>query len=120
MKKLLFIWLFKASVAVNASTIVLWTCETLEGGEMEDVKRINTAWVEAVNELSEGRIQSYVLEPTASSQMESFRYIDICENPIHWGEVRSRMEDGALDLFEDQFDEVSKCTETSLFQAKKS
>ena len=80
----------------------------LEGGEMKDLKKINTAWVIAVNKLSESEVQSYVQEPTASSQMESFRYIDIYKNPVHWGQIRSRMEDRALDAFENQFDEVSK------------
>ena len=120
MKKLLCILFLMSSFVVNASTMVVWTCEMLEGDEMEDVKKINTAWVIAVNKLSESKVQSYVLEPIASSQMESFRYIDIYENPVHWGQIRSRMDDGALDTFENQFDEVSKCTEASLYQAESS
>ncbi len=77
MKKLLCILFFMSSFVVSASTMVVWTCELLEGGGMDDVKKINTAWVIAVNKLSERKVQSYVLEPVASSQMESFRYIDI-------------------------------------------
>ena len=50
---------------------------------MQDVKKINTAWVEAINKLFERMLQSYVLYPIAASRMESFRFIDIYENPIH-------------------------------------
>lgn len=76
-KKLLCMLFLMSSFVVKASIMVVWTCEMLEGGEMKDLKKINTALVIAVNKLSESEVQSYVLEPTASSKMESFRYIDI-------------------------------------------
>ena len=66
MKKLLCILFLMSSFVVNASTMVVWTCEMLEDGAMDDVKKINTAWVIAVNKLSESKVQSYVLEPIAS------------------------------------------------------
>ena len=76
-RKLLCMLFLMSSFVVKASIMVVWTCEMLEGGEMKDLKKINTALVIAVNKLSESEVQSNVLEPTASSKMESFRYIDI-------------------------------------------
>ena len=62
---------------------VILELRNAEGAEMQDVKKINTAWVEAINKLFERMLQSYVLYPIAASRMESFRFIDIYENPIH-------------------------------------
>ena len=52
--------------------MLLWSCKLLEGHSIEEVKTINTAWVEAVNELSEYQVKSYVLESIASSDMTVF------------------------------------------------
>ena len=120
MRSIIFIVTLLATVSANSSTMLLWSCDLLEGHTIEEVKTINSAWVEAVNELSEYTVQSYVLESIASSDMAAFRYIDVFENPVHWGQIRSKMEGGALDAFEEQFNEASKCGEASLYEALES
>ena len=120
MRKIIFIVSLLATASANASTMLLWSCNLLEGHTIDEVKTINSAWVEAVNELSEYKVQSFVLESIASSDMAAFRYIDVFENPLHWGQIRSKMEGGALDAFEEQFNEASKCGEASLYEASES
>ena len=120
MKSIIFIFSLLATVSANASTMSLWSCHLLEGHTIEEVKTINSAWVEAVNELSEYKVESHVLESIASSDMAAFRHIDVFENPVHWGQIRSKMEGGALDAFEEQFNEASKCGEASLYEASES
>ena len=119
-RTIVFIVSILATASANASTMLLWSCNLLEGHTIEEVKTINSAWVEAVNELSEYKVESFVLESIASSDMAAFRYIDVFENPIHWGQIRSKMEGGALDAFEEQFNEASKCGEASLYEASES
>ena len=53
MRKIVFIVSLLATASANASTMLLWSCNLLEGHTIEEVKTINSAWVEAVNELSE-------------------------------------------------------------------
>ena len=109
-----------ATTSANASTMLLWSCHLLEGHTIEEVKAKNSAWVKAVNELSEYKVQSYVLESIASSDLTAFRYIDVFENPVHWGQVRSKMEDGALDDIDSQLNESAECQEASLYEASES
>ena len=120
MKSIIFIAALLSTTLANASTMLLWSCTLLEGHTMEEVKTINSAWVEAVNDLSDYKVESYVLESIASSDMAAFRYIDVFENPVHWGQIRSKMEGGALDAFETQFNEASKCEEASLYEGSES
>ena len=120
MKSIVFIFSVLATASANASTMSLWSCHLLEGHTIEEVKTINSAWVEAVNELSEYKVESHVLESIASSDMAAFRYIDVFENPVHWGQIQSKMEGGALDAFEAQFNEASQCEEASLYEASES
>ena len=120
MKAILLLLALLGAASANASTMLLWSCKLLEGHSIEEVKTINTAWVEAVNELSEYQVKSYVLESIASSDMTAFRYIDVFENPVHWGQIRSKMEGGALDAFEAQFNQATRCEVASLYEATES
>ena len=85
MKSIIFIVSLLAAVSANASTMLSWSCNLLEGHTIEEIKTINSAWVEAVTELSEYKVESFVLEPIALSDVAAFRYIDVFENPIHRG-----------------------------------
>ena len=120
MKVILLMLAVLGTASANASTMLLWSCKLLEGHSIEEVKTINTAWVEAVNELSEYQVKSYVLESIASSDMTAFRYIDVFENPVHWAQIRSKMEDGALDALEAQFNQATQCEVASLYEATES
>lgn len=120
MRSLFFIIALLSTASANASTMLLWSCHLLEGHTIEEVKVKNSAWVKAVNELSEYKVQSYVLESIASSDLTAFRYIDVFENPVHWGQVRSKMEDGALDDIDSQLNESAECQEASLYEASES
>ena len=82
------------------------------------MKAKNSAWVKAVNELSEYKVQSYVRN--VPPDLTAFQYIDVFENPVHWGQVRSKMEDGALDSVDSQLNESAKCQEASLYEASES
>ena len=50
MRKIVFVVSLLATVSANASTMLLWSCNLLEGHPIEEVKTINSAWVKAVNE----------------------------------------------------------------------
>ena len=120
MRTLVFFITLFATASANASTMLLWSCHLLEGHTIEEVKAKNSAWVKAVNELSEYKVESYVLESIAASDMTAFRYIDVFENPVHWGQIRSKMEDGALDVIDSQPNASAKCQEASLYEASES
>ena len=90
MRSLFFIIALLATASANASTMLLWSCHLLEGHTIEEVKAKNSAWVKAVNELSEYTVQSYVLESIASPDLTAFIYIDVFENPVHWGKFDQR------------------------------
>ena len=120
MRTFFFIITLYAATHANASTMLLWSCHLLDGHTIEEVKAKNSAWVKAVNELSEYKVQSYVLESIAAADMTAFRYIDVFENPVHWGQVRSKMKAGALDDIDSQLNESAKCQEASLYEASES
>ena len=120
MKTILCATLLLLTSTANASTMLLWSCKLLAGHTIDDVKAINSAWVDYVNELTDYRAQSYVLEAIASDDMTSFRYIDVFENPIHWGQIRSKMEAGDFDKFEAQFNNATQCDTASLYEAEES
>ena len=52
MKKLILSILLTISYSLSSSTLVILECELLEGGSIEDVKRINSEWVKSVNKLN--------------------------------------------------------------------
>ena len=120
MKTILCATLLLLTSTANASTMLLWSCKLLDGHTIDEVKAINSAWVDYVNELTDYRAQSYVLEAIASDDMTSFRYIDVFENPIHWGQIRSKMEAGDFDKFEAQFNNATQCDTASLYEAEES
>ena len=62
MKKLLITLIMSLPFAVFSSTLVILECELLEGGTIEDVKRINSEWVKSVNKLNDKKVSSQVLE----------------------------------------------------------
>lgn len=120
MKTILCAILLLLTSTTHASTMLLWSCKLLDGHTIDEVKAINSAWVDYVNELTDYQAQSYVLEAIASDDMTSFRYIDVFENPIHWGQIRSKMEAGDFDKFEAQFNNATQCDAASLYEAEES
>ena len=88
MKKILAILVLLLPLTTFSSTLVILECELIENGTMEDVKRINSAWVESVNKLNDKQVSSQVLEAVLSDNMEGFVYIDTYEDSIHWGQIR--------------------------------
>ena len=50
MKKILTILLLSLPLTIFSSTLVILECELIDDGTIEDVKRINSAWVKSVNE----------------------------------------------------------------------
>ena len=62
MKKLLITLIMSLPLTVFSSTLVILECELLEGGTIEDVKRINSEWVKSVNKLNDKKVSSQVLE----------------------------------------------------------
>ena len=76
MKKIIMAIFLSFPLAIFSSTLVILECELLEGGTIEDVKRINSAWVKSVNELNDKKVDQ-VLEAVLADNIEGFMYIDI-------------------------------------------
>ena len=72
MKKILTILVLSLPLTIFSSTLVILECELIENGTMEDVKRINSAWVESVNKLNDKQVSSQVLEAVLSDNTEGF------------------------------------------------
>jgi len=120
MKKFLLTTLLSIPLSVFSSTLVILECELLEGGTMDDVKRINSAWVEAVNQMGNKKVSSQVLEAVLADNTGGFMYIDTYEDSIHWGEIRYEIKNGAIQNIDDQFETVSKCTSGKMYDAEDS
>jgi len=120
MKKLLITLIMSLPLTVFSSTLVILECELLEGGTIEDVKRINSEWVKSVNELNDKKVSSQVLEAVLADNTEGFMYIDTYEDSIHWGQIRYEIKNGSIQNIDDQFDSVSKCTSGRMYDAEQS
>ena len=96
MKKLMISIFLSLPLSIFSSTLVILECELLEGGTIEDVKRINSAWVKSVNELNEKKVKSQVLEAVLADNTEGFMYIDTYEDSIHWGQIRYEIKNGSI------------------------
>ena len=120
MKKLLITLIMSLPLAVFSSTLVILECELLEGGTIEDVKRINSEWVKSVNKLNDKKVSSQVLEAVFADNTEGFMYIDTYEDSIHWGQIRYEIKNGSIQNIDDQFDSVSKCTSGRMYDAEQS
>ncbi|HJL95405.1 MAG: hypothetical protein CMD53_00300 [Gammaproteobacteria bacterium] len=120
MKQLFLSTILLLSFSVNASTIALFKCQLLDGKKIEEVKAINSEWVKAVNKINENKVTSQVLEAVVSPKMQTYMYIDTYEDTVHWGQIRNEIKNGAIEEFTEQFDEVSKCTSVSLYDAETS
>ena len=55
-----------------------------------------------------------------SGKMQTFMYIDTYKDAIHWGQIRNEIKDGAIQPFTEEFEEVSKCSSVSLYDAEMS
>ena len=120
MKKLLITLIMSLPLTVFSSTLVILECELLEGGTIEDVKRINSEWVKSVNKLNDKKVSSQVLEAVLADNTEGFMYIDTYEDSIHWGQIRYEIKNGSIQDIDDQFDSVSKCTSGRMYDAEQS
>ena len=120
MKKLILSFFLSLPLSIFASTLVILEFELLEGGTIEDVKRINSAWVKSVNELNEKKVKSQVLEAVLADNTEGFMYIDTYEDSIHWGQIRYEIKNGSIQNIDEQFDSVSKCTAGKMYDAEQS
>ena len=98
MKKILMGLILSFPLTIFSSTLVILECELLEGGTIEDVKRINSAWVESVNKLNDKKVSSQVLEAVLSDNTEGFMYIDSYEDSIHWGQIRYEIKNGSIKI----------------------
>ena len=74
MKKIIMVIFLSFPLAIFSSTLVILECELLEGGTIEDVKRINSAWVKSVNELNDKKKQ-------AESIQHIINIIDLTQDP---------------------------------------
>ena len=119
-KKILMIALLSIPLSTFASTFVILECELLEGGTIEEVKRINSEWVKSVNDMNEKKVSSQVLEAVLSDNTEGFMYIDSYEDSIHWGQIRYEIKNGSIQNIDEQFDSVSKCTSGKMYDAEQS
>ena len=120
MKKIIMAIFLSFPLAIFSSTLVILECELLEGGTIEDVKRINSAWVKSVNELNDKKVRSQVLEAVLADNIEGFMYIDTYEDSIHWGQIRYEIKNGSIQEIDEQFDSVSKCTAGKMYDAEES
>ena len=120
MKKILTAIFLSMPLTIFSSTLVILECELIEGGTMEDVKRINSAWVESVNKMGDKKGSSQVLEAVLADNTGGFMYIDTYEDSIHWGEIRYEIKNGAIQDIDDQFETVSKCTSGKMYDAEDS
>ena len=120
MKKILTILALSLPLTIFSSTLVILECELIDDGTIEDVKRINSAWVKSVNELNDKQVSSQVLEAVLSDNMEGFIYIDTYEDSIHWGQIRYEIKNGTIQDIDEQFDAVSKCTAGKMYDAEQS
>ena len=120
MKKLLLSTFLLFSFSINASTIAIFKCELLDGHKIDEVKKINSEWVKAVNKINDSKVTSQVLEAVVSGKMPTFMYIDTYKDAIHWGQIRNEIKDGAIQPFTEEFEEVSKCSSVSLYDAEMS
>ena len=53
MKTMLCATLLLLTSTTHASTMLLWSCKLLDGHTIDEVKAINSAWVDYVNELTD-------------------------------------------------------------------
>ena len=120
MKRILTILALSLPLTIFSSTLVILECELIDDGTIEDVKRINSAWVKSVNELNDKQVSSQVLEAVLSENMEGFMYIDTYEDSIHWGQIRYEIKNGTIQDIDEQFDAVSKCTAGKMYDAEQS
>jgi len=120
MKKFLLTTLLSIPLSVFSSTLVILECELLEGGTMEDVKRINSDWVVSVNKMNQKKVSSQVLEDVLSYNSGKFVYIDTYEDPVHWGETRLKIKNGSIQEINDEFDSVSRCNSGMMYDAEDS
>ena len=120
MKKILTAIFLSMPLTIFSSTLVILECELIEGGTMEDVKRINSAWVESVNKMGDKKVSSQVLEAVLADNTGGCMYIDTYEDSIHWGEIRYEIKNGAIQDIDDQFETVSKCTSGKMYDAEDS
>ena len=120
MKQLFLSTFLIFSFSINASTISIFKCELLDDHKIDEVKTINSEWVKAVNKINESKVTSQVLEAVVSGKMQTFMYIDTYKDAVHWGQIRNEIKNGAIQAFTEQFDEVSKCSSVSLYDAEMS
>tara|TARA_Y100001970_G_scaffold271334_1_gene366425 strand:+ start:562 stop:975 length:414 start_codon:yes stop_codon:yes gene_type:complete len=120
MKKFLLTTLLSIPLSVFSSTLVILECELLEGGTMDDVKRINSDWVVSVNKMNQKKVSSQVLEDVLSYNSGKFVYIDTYEDPVHWGETRLKIKNGSIQEINDEFDSVSRCNSGMMYDAEDS
>ena len=120
MKKFLLTTLLSIPLSVFSSTSVILECELLEGGTMDDVKRINSDWVVSVNKMNQKKVSSQVLEDVLSYNSGKFVYIDTYEDPVHWGETRLKIKNGSIQEINDEFDSVSRCNSGMMYDAEDS
>ena len=120
MKKISTILVLSLPLTIFSSTLVILECELIENGTIEDLKRINSAWVKSVNELNDKQVSSQVLEAVLWENMEGFIYIDTYEDSIHWGQIRYEIKNGSIQDIDEQFDAVSKCTAGKMYDAEQS
>ena len=71
-----------------------------------------------MNELSGEKITSQVLQPIVSPNMNGFMFIDNYPDAAVWGKVRNEISNGAIQEIDAEFDTVSKCNATSLYNSE--
>lgn len=120
MKFILLAMLSVFCLGASASTVALFSCDLLDGKTIDDVKRVNSQWVKAVNEFAKTEVSSQVLESVVSTNMKSFMFIDTYKDAAAWGEIRNQIKLGAVKEIDEEFDVTSECTSVSLYDSENS
>ena len=100
--------------------VEIWTCTVNDGKTIEDVKPINSKWVELQNATVEGGdINSYVVTSVVGMS-GTFLYIDTFPGMDAWVAAKEVMKSDAGKALNKEFDEVADCSSNTLHNSTES
>ncbi len=105
-----------ASNSVFADTIVaVFTCELKDGKKQEELQALNSKWLKWVRENVNENIESSVGTAVVGDQ-DVFLFADSYPDLTTWAATQTALDSDAASELEDLFEEVSDCSENSLWK----
>ncbi len=104
-----------SSLAIADSFVEVWTCTFEDDKTVEDVQAANSTWLAYVHENISADITSSVLVAVVGN-IEGFVFVDSYPDLATWSNTKTRLDSDEADEIDDLFDDVSECSENSLYQ----